>query len=111
MLCHAEAQSGRVLDTILDVIKNSDSKSACNLAVWCIAIQQLRLAIGRKLPDVLAALSQLIGTNQSRFGSSTIEYESISAYGRPPLVPAVLGLLGISSACVQANSSHRFPSR
>lgn len=78
-----EAQSERILTVILDVITTSEVKSACNLAVWCIAIQQLRHVVAKRVKDIIVAVTGLIDTVNARFASSsTIEYEAIAAFGK-----------------------------
>jgi hypothetical protein len=39
--------------------------------------------VAKKLPDIIAAVNDLIDTANSRFASSTIEYEAIAAFGTP----------------------------
>jgi len=50
--------------------------------VWCIAIQQLRHAVAKRVKDIIVAVTGLIDTANARFASSsTIEYEAIAAFG------------------------------
>lgn len=64
-------------------------QAACNLAVWCVAIQQLRLAVGGRLLSILTAMAELIGTDRPRFTSSTIDYEAMAAYGYRPITASL----------------------
>lgn len=49
--------------------------------MWGIAVQQLRHAVNKMLPEIVAGLVELIGSPTPRFVSSTIEYEAMAAFG------------------------------
>lgn len=79
--------------------------------MWCIAIQQLRHAVAKRVKDIIVAVTGLIDTVNARFASSTIEYEAIAAFGahQTPIVLAHMSNVDtLANPQVQESSWLRF---
>ncbi|KAJ1262318.1 hypothetical protein BS78_09G097300 [Paspalum vaginatum] len=66
-----------VLDTLVQVVMNTRMKSACNLGVWCISVQQLEpFIIDDRADPVLIALAHAL---DNPFGSLSTTFEAAQA--------------------------------
>uniref|UniRef100_A0A0A9H4J1 Uncharacterized protein n=1 Tax=Arundo donax TaxID=35708 RepID=A0A0A9H4J1_ARUDO len=62
-----------VLDTLVQLIVNTRIKSACNLGVWCISVQQLEPLIIEDRAELL--LTAIVHALDNPFGSLSTTFE------------------------------------
>jgi telomere-associated protein RIF1 len=81
---HTEEQSTEIIELICGIITTTKNKSTCNLAVWCISVQNLHpsvLSADEVLHALLSALRHAI-EGLGATDSSSVRHEGISAIAR-----------------------------
>ncbi|KAL6056064.1 sodium/potassium/calcium exchanger 1 isoform X4 [Balamuthia mandrillaris] len=78
----SESLCQETLSHLTGIVTATKDKSMCNLALWCLAVQQLPLGQEQVLSELLPCLAQLLHPEHPRMPSSTIQMEAIHVLSR-----------------------------